>query len=102
VAFNPDSQRLASGNWDGTVNLWEVETGREILALQGHGKVVASVAFSPDGRRLATGSHDHTVRVWRTVDWKPPAGKAEPEGPARSGAEPKAPAAPAKPKGEEF
>ncbi len=56
-AFSPDSRRLATAAWDGTVRLWDEATGLELLTLQGHTKgVMYSVAFSPDGRRLVAGT----------------------------------------------
>jgi dipeptidyl aminopeptidase/acylaminoacyl peptidase len=64
VAFSPDGRTLATGSWDTTARLWDVETGKETAALRGHEGWVASVAFSPDGRTLATGSSDSTARLW--------------------------------------
>ena len=58
---------MASGSWDRTVRLWDVETGACVKTLQGHRSRVNSVRFSPDGRRLASGSGDRTVRVWLLV-----------------------------------
>ena len=64
VAFAPDGRLLASGSWDKTVRLWDVQSGRLVRTLEGHTRSVESVAFPPDGRLLASGSGDNTVRLW--------------------------------------
>ena len=64
VAFSPDGKTLAAGSGDKTVRLWDVETGKLLRTLTGHGDVVRSVAFSPDGKTLASGSIDKTLRLW--------------------------------------
>jgi hypothetical protein len=64
VAFSPDGRRLASASYDGTVKLWDADTGQEVLTLRGHSGRVTSVAFSPDGRRLASANDDGTVMLW--------------------------------------
>src|SRR4051794_7072462 len=53
VAFSPDGKTLASGSWDKTVKLWNVESGQLIQSLDGHTDSVGSVAFSLDGKTLA-------------------------------------------------
>jgi WD40 repeat protein len=92
VAFSPDGTRLAAGcgfakvihtvkqapglhllenmEWRRppfpacSVSVWDVETGRRVHELQGHGDEVTSVAFTPDGKRLVSGSFDRTVILW--------------------------------------
>src|SRR5262249_19813317 len=55
---------LATGAWDGTVNLRDAETGALALTIFAHDGYVLSLAFSSDGRTLATTSEDRSVRLW--------------------------------------
>ena len=69
VAFSPDGHTLASGNLDGTIQLWDVADPARPSALGqpltgGGTAAVDSVAFSPDGHTLASGSFDGTIRLW--------------------------------------
>ncbi len=64
VAFSPDGQTLASGSTDGTVKLWNVNTGKAFRTLSGHTDSVWSIAIAPDGKTLASGSWDRTVKLW--------------------------------------
>jgi RNA polymerase sigma factor (sigma-70 family) len=64
LAFAPNGQTIASANYDSTVRLFEVSTGKQLRILRGHAYSVGGVAFSPDGKILASGSNDQTIRLW--------------------------------------
>ncbi len=70
VNFSPDGKTLVSGSWDGTIKLWNVETGKEIRTLKGHDGYVLSVNFSPDGKTLVSGSDDNTIKLWNVETGK--------------------------------
>ncbi len=62
--FSPDGKRLATGQPDGQVKVWDLTTGQETLTLKGHTGQVTGLEFSPDGHRLISASMDTTVRIW--------------------------------------
>jgi WD40 repeat protein len=64
VAFSPDGKYLASGRYDNTVKLWNVESQKQVSTLRGHNDWARSVIFSPDGKYLASSSYDYTVKLW--------------------------------------
>ncbi|OCQ96040.1 hypothetical protein BCD64_11825 [Nostoc sp. MBR 210] len=64
VSISPNGKTLASGSWDNTIKLWNLETGKEIRTLTGHSNPVQSVSFSPNGKALASGSWDNTIKLW--------------------------------------
>jgi WD40 repeat protein len=70
VSFSPDGKTLATGSYDRTIKLWNVETGQEIRTLTGHNGSVYTVSFSNDGKTLATGSWDSTIKLWNVETGK--------------------------------
>ncbi len=67
LAFSPDGTKVATVASDGTVRLWDVVTGRPLVAPMRHRRRSAhSIVFSPDGATLATASEDKTAPVERT------------------------------------
>jgi WD40 repeat protein len=68
LAVTRDGKRLASAGFDGTVRVWDAETGRELLKLTGHTGPVFGLDFSPDGKRLASVSgwpvKNGELKIW--------------------------------------
>jgi WD40 repeat protein len=50
VAFSSDGKHVTSGSHDKTIQIWDVETGQEIL-FDGYTSRLASTALLPDGKR---------------------------------------------------
>jgi WD40 repeat protein len=64
LSFSPDSNWLASGGYDGTVRIWEIATGTEVLRRKGHEGWVLQVEFGSDGRTVLSSSLDLTALLW--------------------------------------
>jgi WD40 repeat protein len=64
VAVAPDGKRAVSAARDGTLKVWDLETGACLRALEGHTAPVGGVAMTPDGKRAVSASRDRTLKVW--------------------------------------
>jgi WD40 repeat protein len=71
LAVSPDGRRVATGDTDKVVRVWDVNAPDAApidlphAAVAGFGKAgIDAVAFTPDGRRLVTGGGDRIVRIW--------------------------------------
>jgi len=67
VVVSSDGQFGLSGSWDGTLRLWDLNTGATTRRFIGHTKDVLSVAFSADNRQIVSGSRDKTIKLWNTL-----------------------------------
>lgn len=63
MAFSPDGKTLVSAGAEGTIKLWETQSGvSSSFAVPKAG--ASSVAISPDGNLLVSGGEDCTIRLW--------------------------------------
>ena len=64
IAVTADN-RLVCAGLDGMVRVWDLDSARELYALEGHTGWLNAVAVSADGRRVVSAtSHYGTLRVW--------------------------------------
>lgn len=82
IAFSPDGKLMATGDEEGAIILWDVQTYRPIgRPLTDHmmysvsgGRAlfnVNSLAFSPDSKILASGGEDSRIILWDIVTHEP-------------------------------
>eukprot|EP00930_Biecheleria_cincta_P062133 TRINITY_DN4763_c0_g1_i4.p1 TRINITY_DN4763_c0_g1~~TRINITY_DN4763_c0_g1_i4.p1 ORF type:complete len:4247 (+),score=977.42 TRINITY_DN4763_c0_g1_i4:998-12742(+) len=58
------SSAVITASKDCTARVWNAETGRCELLLEGHTDAVCAACISPDCRYVATSSEDATARIW--------------------------------------
>ena len=69
LSFSPDGKILASTGPDGTLRLWDTNTGEHKKTLTGYKGSFWRVLFRPDGGILATqsGSSRVSISLWREI-----------------------------------
>ncbi|MGD9690061.1 MAG: protein kinase [Phycisphaerales bacterium] len=65
IVFTEDGQRVLSGNWDRTIDVWNVETGKLERRLEGHRGLVSDLQFRPrEPNILASSGTDGRILLW--------------------------------------
>jgi WD40 repeat protein len=74
IALSPDGKKaasgIASGNRDGAVELWNIDTGKAIAKWMGHTGDVKYVCWNRDGGRVVGGCSNGSARVWNVESGK--------------------------------
>ena len=63
-ASSPDGGRLVGMLSNGTLGVWDAQTGEQTAVLAENAGIVRCLAFFPDGRRFVSGHDNGTLRVW--------------------------------------
>lgn len=69
-AFDTVGNRLATGDRNGNILIWDLKTLAFIKQLNGHTARINGVQFSSDGKLLAAASNDGKVLIWNTDDFE--------------------------------
>jgi COMPASS component SWD3 len=62
--FSPCGKFVASGSFDKTARIWDIQNQHEATVLSGHSHSVSELTWSKDSQELLTGGFDKTVRLW--------------------------------------
>jgi platelet-activating factor acetylhydrolase IB subunit alpha len=64
ISFHPIFSIVCSGSEDGTIKIWNLDTGVLEQTLIGHIKGVTGTCYSQDGNFLISCSLDQSIKVW--------------------------------------
>jgi WD40 repeat protein len=64
LTLSPDGELLVTGDNEGTIHIYQLDSWEELAVLQGHRQPVTGLIFSPDAASLISMSSDGTIRLW--------------------------------------
>lgn len=64
IAVSSDNKYAATGSFDGSVKIWDIESGMELKTFNGHSVMIKSIGFSYDQSKLISGDGNGVVILW--------------------------------------
>jgi WD40 repeat protein len=68
MAIAGNGMTMASGSADGSILVWDMDTGNVLLRINAYNQPVRGLQFSGDGQQLYSLSDDGLIKVWRTTN----------------------------------
>jgi WD40 repeat protein len=63
-AISNNGKLFATGSYDTTSRLWDIQEKRQVKVFAGHTAAITCLAFGADDKFLATGGNDNKARLW--------------------------------------
>ena len=70
VTFHPIYTLMSTSSEDGTIKIWDYESGKLEKTLKGHTETVNCVVFNKKGTMLASCSSDITIKLWNCENFE--------------------------------
>ena len=64
LAYLPDGQRVVTGSKDGTVKVWNLDSGEQYVTSMEHESEIKSFAVTRDGTKIISADEDGNIKVW--------------------------------------
>jgi len=64
ISYNAAAGKVTAGSYARTIRIWDFNTAKSLLLLEGHERSCLPVKFNPEGTIIASGSLDESVRLW--------------------------------------
>lgn len=71
VTYSPDGTKLLSGDADGVVKVWDVESGKILHSIQAAHDSIKQVRFRPNGKQFATADRRGDIKTWDVATGSP-------------------------------
>jgi WD40 repeat protein/DNA-binding CsgD family transcriptional regulator len=67
IAFHPDNSELFTGDGNGRITRWSLQSGEQISSQKAHSDWIRSLVYDPQGRYLISAGDDHKIKLWEVT-----------------------------------